>query len=57
MMCLKIEDLDKIQKEFSEYYSDLFAMAFPRYKEAMKIKHKIITDIENEKKLEKKLEK
>jgi hypothetical protein len=47
MMCLKIEDLDKIQKEFSEYYSDLFAMAFPRYKEAMKIKHKIITDIEN----------
>jgi hypothetical protein len=37
-MCLKIEDLQKIEQEFQEYYSEFFLAAITRYRQAIKIK-------------------
>lgn len=45
-MGLKIEDLSKIEYEFPDIYAELFVSALNRFKQSLKIKNKVIAQIE-----------
>jgi hypothetical protein len=41
-MALKTEDLGKIEREFPEFYFELFESSVNRFKQTMKIKNHLI---------------
>jgi hypothetical protein len=47
-MGLKIEDLGKVEREFPEFYIDIFHSSLTRLKHTLKIKNQVIKKIEDE---------